>query len=65
MLHILKTVLPVLQHGSRALHDVRETCKDEPPSRDQGDGVREAGAEAKVKVLNENLFESLKSERDD
>ena len=42
-----------------ALHDVREAGEDEPPARDERDGVGEARAQAEVQVLDEHLLERL------
>ena len=51
----------MLQHGGRALHDVRQTREDEPPPGDHRDGLRQAGAQAEVKVLHQDLLEGLKT----
>ena len=51
----------MLYQRGRALHDVREAGEDEPPARDERDGVGEARAEAEVQVLHEHLLERLQS----
>ena len=51
--------LPELKHGGRALHHVGHGCDDEPPTRDGLKGVREAGRESKLEVLNQNLLKDL------
>ena len=50
---------PVLEHGRGALHDVGQAGEDEPPARDERDGVREARAQSEMQVLNQHLLESL------
>ena len=50
---------PVLEHGRGALHDVGQAGKDEPPARDERDGVREARAQSEMQVLNQHLLEGL------
>ncbi len=56
-------LLPVLQHGCRALHDVRHARHDEPPPGDQLQRVREAGTQPELNVLHQDLFEDLEKDQ--
>ena len=56
---LLSSYSPVLEHGCGALHDVGQAGEDEPPTRDERDGVREARAQSEMQVLNQHLLESL------
>ena len=54
---------PVLEHGRGALHDVGQAGEDEPPARDERDGVRQTRAQPEMQVLNQHLLERLKSRK--
>ena len=57
--HLRACASPVLEHSGGALHDVWQAGEDEPPARDERDGVRQTRAQPEVQVLNEHLLERL------